>query len=79
MKGSREKIQDRVFTARSVRRSARSTQVERALRARFGLWIFGRDTSGVSIQFFTASGGLQGLEIGDELQGAEPLSMGEKK
>ena len=40
--GSCEKIEDRLFPARSVRRGARSTQVERALRARFwSFYIFG--------------------------------------
>jgi len=34
-KGSCEKIENRFVSATSVRRSARSTQVERALRARF--------------------------------------------
>jgi hypothetical protein len=52
-----EKIEDRVLPARSVRRSARSTQVERALRARFRPWIQNRDGAGSSrFNFFTASG-----------------------
>ena len=55
--GSCEKIENRLLLARSVRRSARSTQVERALRARFRLWIQNRDGSGLSrFNFFTAPG-----------------------
>ena len=39
-------------------RSARSTQVERALRARFDLWIRRRDGSGLAqFNLFTGSGG----------------------
>jgi hypothetical protein len=57
-KGSCEKIEDRLLPARSVRRSARSTQVEGALRTRFGLWIQNRDRSEPSrFNFFTAPGG----------------------
>ena len=55
--GSCEKIENRLLSTLSVRRSARSTQVERALRARFRLWIQNRDGSGLSrFNFFTASG-----------------------
>ena len=55
--GSCEKIENRLLPALSVRRSARSTQVERALRARFRLWIQNRDGSRSSqFNFFTASG-----------------------
>jgi hypothetical protein len=57
LEGSCEKIQDRICPAKSVRRSARSTQVERALRARFELWIPSRDLSRSSqFNFFTAPG-----------------------
>ncbi len=46
-----------LLPARSVRWSARSTQVERALCARFRLWIQNRDGSGLSrFNFFTAPG-----------------------
>ena len=45
------------FPALSLRRSARSTQVERALRARFHLWIRRLEGSGFAqFNFFTASG-----------------------
>ncbi len=55
--GSCEKIQNRLLPALSVRRSARSTQVKRALRARFHLWIRRRDGSGLAqFNVFTASG-----------------------
>ena len=55
--GSCEKIENRLLPALSVRRSARSTQVERALRARFHLTIQRRDGSGLAqFNFFTASG-----------------------
>ena len=46
--GSCEKIENRLFPTLSARRSARSTQVERALRARFHLWIRRRDGSGLA-------------------------------
>ena len=60
--GSCEKVENRLLPALSVRRGtavprARSTQVERALRARFHLWIRRRNGSGlVQFNFFTASG-----------------------
>ena len=44
--GSCEKIENRLLPALSVRRSARATQVERALRARFHLWARRRNGSG---------------------------------
>jgi len=52
-KGSCEKIESRLLPALSVRRGtavsrARSTQVERALRARFHLWIRRRNGSGLA-------------------------------
>ena len=60
--GSCEKIENRLLPALSVRRSARSTQVERALRARFHLWIRRRDGSGLAqFNFFTASGDLAAI------------------
>jgi hypothetical protein len=64
--GSCEKIEDRLTPGLSVRRSARSTQVERTLRVRFHLWIRRRDGSG-SAQFkrFTASGPSVGCAVGN--------------
>ena len=51
--GSCEKIENRLHPALSVRRSARATQVERALRARFHLWTRRRDGSGWLNSFFS--------------------------
>ena len=55
--GRCEKNEKRLLPTLSVRRSARATLVERALRARFHLWIRRRDGSGLAqLNFFTASG-----------------------
>ena len=52
-----EKIKNRLLPALSVRRSARATLVERALRARFHLWVRGQGGSGLAqLIVFTASG-----------------------
>ena len=55
--GSCERIENRLLSALSVRGSARATQVERALRARFHRWTRRWDGSGLArFNFFTASG-----------------------
>ncbi len=55
--GSCEQIENRLLPALGVRRSARATPVERALRARFHLWIRRREGAGLAqFNFFTASG-----------------------
>jgi len=46
--GSCEPIENRLLPALSVRRSARATLVERALRVRFHLWIQRRDGAGLA-------------------------------
>ena len=54
--GSCEKIENRFLPALSVRRSARSTQVERALRAPSDVDSGPRPIQVVTIQVFTTSG-----------------------
>ena len=48
-----KKLPSWLFTAGGVRRSARFTLVERALRARFRLWLQNRDKSGLSDAVFS--------------------------
>ena len=76
--GRCEKIENRLLPALSVRRGtavprARATLVERALRARFRLWIRRRDGSGLAqLNFFTASG-CQGSRAGGGIRNAATL------
>ena len=52
-----KKLKNRLLRPLSVRRSARTTQVERALRARFHMWIWRWDRSRMArFNVFTASG-----------------------
>jgi len=58
--GNCERIENRLLPALSVRRSARATQVERALRARFHLWIRRRAAQGWLNSIFSQLQGLGG-------------------